>query len=225
MSALRGKIALVTGASRGVGKGVALGLGEAGATVYVMGRTVSEPSAPEQLPGTIHSTAATVTALGGRGIAIRCDHSDDIATQNAFNCVLAEAGRLDILVNSAWGGYERMVENGRFSWPDPFWQQPSWRWDAMFESGVRAAYMASACAARIMIQQRRGLIVNISFWASRKYVGNTAYGAAKAATDKMTRDMARELRDHNVSVAGLYPGLVRTENVMRFAMALDLSRA
>ena len=101
--ALGGKVALVTGASRGVGWGVALGLGEAGATVYVTGRTIEEASAPEQLPGTIHATAAKVTALGGKGIAIRCDHRDDVATQDAFNRVLTEAGRLDILVNSDLG--------------------------------------------------------------------------------------------------------------------------
>lgn len=223
--ALSGKVALVTGASRGVGRGVALGLGEVGATVYVTGRTIDEATAPEQLPGTIHSTAAKVTALGGKGIAIPCDHRDDVATQDAFNRVLTEAGRLDILVNSAWAGYERMIQNGRFTWPDPFWHQPAWRWNAMFDSGVRAAYVASGHAAKVMTQQRNGLIVNISSWASQKYIGNVAYGAAKAATDKMTRDMARELRDYNVSVIGLYPGLVRTENVMRFAEALDLSNS
>jgi dehydrogenase/reductase SDR family member 1 len=225
MPKLKGKVAVVTGASRGVGRGVALGLGEEGATVYVTGRTIDEGSSTSQLPGTIHSAAADVTSRGGKGIAIRCDHRNDAETAEAFKGVLADTGRLDIVVNSAWGGYERMIENGKFTWPAPFWQQPAWRWDAMFGDGVRAAYIASACAAKIMTLQRRGLIVNISFWASQKYIGNVAYGAAKAATDKMTRDMANELRDYSVSVVGLYPGLVRTENVMRFAHSLELSNS
>jgi NAD(P)-dependent dehydrogenase (short-subunit alcohol dehydrogenase family) len=118
-----------------------------------------------------------------------------------------------------------MIEDRRFTWPDPFWQQPAWRWDARFQSGVPAAYLATVLAAKVMTQRRNGLIVNISLWASRKYVGNLGYGAAQAATDKMTRDMARELRDYNVSVVGLYPGLLRTENVMRFAQALDQSNS
>jgi dehydrogenase/reductase SDR family member 1 len=225
MPKLKGKIAVVTGASRGVGKGVALGLGEQGATVYVTGRTVDESSRTSQLPGTIHSAAADVTSLGGKGIAIRCDHGNDAETDEAFKRVFADTGRLDILVNSAWGGYEGLIEDGKFTWPAPFWQQPAWRWDAMFGCGVRAAYIASARAAKIMTWQRRGLIVNISFWASQKYIGNVAYGTAKAATDKMTRDMANELRDYSVSVVGLYPGLVRTESVMRFAHWLDLSNS
>lgn len=161
---------MVNGASRGVGRGVALGLGEAGTTVYVTGRTIDERSSPSQLPGTIYLTAQRVTTLGGRGVAIRCDHRNDAETEEAFNGVLADTGRLDILVNSAWGGYERMIDSGKFTWRDPFWQQPAWRWDAMLEGGVRAACIASGCAARIMTKQRRGLIVNISSWASQKYI-------------------------------------------------------
>ena len=107
-----------------------------------------------------------------------------------------------------------MIENGEFTWPKPFWEQPLWRWDAMFSAGVRAHYHASQLAAPSMIARRRGLIVNISLWAAQKHIGNVAYGVSKAATDKMTADMAVELKPHGVAVVSLYPGLVRTEKVM-----------
>jgi NAD(P)-dependent dehydrogenase (short-subunit alcohol dehydrogenase family) len=209
MPDLSGKVAVVTGATRGVGRGVALGLAEAGATVYSTGRTVAEDSAEDV----------------GRVISVRCDHTDDQEVETAFRRVLDEQGRLDVLVNSAWGGYERMVEDGMFTWAVPFWEQPLWRWDAMFAAGVRASYVSGVYAARVMVKQRRGLIVNISFWAAQKHVGNVAYGASKAATDKMTADMAHELRGHEVAVVSLYPGLVRTEKVMEAAAYLDLSNS
>ena len=225
MRHLGNKVALVTGASRGVGRGVALGLGEAGVTVYVTGRTVEEGLSADGLPGTVHATAAEVTALGGKGIGLPCDQCKDEETEAVFRRIASDAGRIDILVNSAWGGYERMVEDCEFTWTKPFWEQPLRRWDAMFSAGVRACYVASAAAAEMMVRQKNGLIVNISSWASQKHIGNVAYGAAKAATDKMTRDMAQELRPFGVAVVSLYPGLVRTESVMRFAEFLDLSNS
>jgi dehydrogenase/reductase SDR family protein 1 len=209
VSDLSGKVAVVAGASRGVGRGVALGLAETGATVYATGRSVSEE----------------LVGVGGRVIPVRCDHTDDQEVEAAFRRVLDEQGRLDVLVNSVWGGYERMVEDGEFTWARPFWEQPLWRWDAMFAAGVRAAYVSSVHAARAMVKQRGGLIVNISFWAAQKHVGNVAYGVSKAATDKMSADMAHELREHGVAVVSLYPGLVRTEKVMEAAAFLDLSNS
>lgn len=222
MPALSGKIAVVTGASRGVGRGIALGLGEQGATVYITGRTVREGTAP--LPGTVEDAAQAVTDIGGRGIAIACDHSHDHEVEAAFRRILDEQGQIDILVNNAWGGYERMVENGDFTWPHPFWQQPMWRWDVMM-SNVRGFYTASRHAAPGMVARSSGLIVNISFWAAQKYMGNTAYGVAKAATDKLAADMAHELRPHGVAVVSLYPGLVRTESVMENAQFFDMSNS
>ena len=225
MSNLKEKIAVVTGASRGVGKGIALGLGEAGATVYVTGRTTQEGTDIEKLGGTVYATAEEVTAQGGKGIAIACDHRDDLQVENVFQQVAQESGRLDILVNNAWGGYERMEHDGEFTWLKPFWSQPFWRWDAMFQGGVRAAYIASAFATRMMVEQKNGFIVNISFWAAQKYLNNVPYGTAKAAVDKMTADMAHEAEKFNIAVVSLYPGLVRTESILRNAQYFDMSNS
>jgi NAD(P)-dependent dehydrogenase (short-subunit alcohol dehydrogenase family) len=203
---LAGQVALVTGASRGVGRGVATALASAGAAVYATGRTVAAAD--------LHPAV----------VRVACDHTDDGAVERVFTRIDAERGRLDILVNVAWGGYERMVEDGRFTWPAPFWEQPAWRWDAMMAAGVRAAFVASQHAARRMAAARRGLIVHVSHWAARKHIGNVVYGIAKAATDKMASDMAHELKPSGVTVVSLYPGLVRTEAVLA-AGVFDLSNS
>lgn len=222
---LKGKIAVVTGASRGVGKGVALGLGEAGATVYVTGRTIQDKTDAEKLGGTVFETAEAVTAIGGKGIAIPCDHREDSQVEEVFKQVAKKSKRINILVNNAWGGYENMREGRRLTYFKPFWEQPFWRWDAMFDAGVRAAYISSAFAARLMTRKKSGLIVNISFWSAQVYLGNTQYGVSKAAVDKMTEYMARELKKYAVAVVSLYPGLVRTESIMRNAKHFDMSNS
>ena len=209
MPNLKGKVALVTGATRGIGKGVALELAEAGVKVYATGRTITEEAFPS----------------GTQIVPVRCDHTKDSEVEAVFRRIGEAEARLDILVNNVWGGYESMIKNNEFTWTRPFWQQPLWRWDAMFAAGVRAHYVASAHAARIMVAQHSGLIVNISFWAAQKHVGNVAYGVSKAATDKLSADMAHELREFNVAVVSLYPGLVRTEKVMEAAAYLDLSNS
>lgn len=205
---LSDKVAIVTGATRGVGAGVARELAVHGARVFATGRSAADIEYPSE-----------------RIVGMRCDHSDDVQVAAAFATIDREAGRTDILVNAAWGGYERMVDNGEFTWGKPFWEQPLWRWDAMFAAGVRAHYRASQLVARSMVDRNRGLIVNISTWAAQKRIGNVAYGVAKAATDKMTADMAEELAPHGVAVVCLYPGLVRTEKVMEAAQWLDLSNS
>jgi len=226
MNVLQEQVALVTGASRGVGRGIALGLGEAGATVYVTGRERSDAHSEEGLAGTLAETAQAVTERGGRGVALYCDHRDDAQVEAVFERIAEERDRLDMLVNSAWGGYERMVEpEAGYTWEKPFWEQPRWRWDAMFEAGVRAGFVASALATKLMIAQGRGLIVNVSYWAAQKYMANAIYGTAKAATDRFTSDAAHELRPHGVAVVSLYPGMVRTERVLRAAEFLDLSHS
>ncbi|HTE46857.1 MAG TPA: SDR family NAD(P)-dependent oxidoreductase, partial [Gemmatimonadaceae bacterium] len=202
------KVAIVTGATRGVGLGVARELAQSGARVFATGRSAP---AHEHLHVQITS--------------IVCDHRLDAQVETAFDQIRREAGTIDILVNNVWGGYERMVEDGAFTWSKPFWEQPLWRWDAMFGAGVRAHYQASQLAAPTMIAQRRGLIVNVSFWAAQKHIGNVAYGVSKAATDKMSADMAVELKPHGVTVVSLYPGLVRTEKILEAAAYLDLSNS
>lgn len=201
--------ALVTGASRGVGRGVAIELAAQGFTVFATGRSI----AGADLPASV--------------VRIACDHSIDSDTERAFQRIAESGNELDVLVNSAWGGYERMFEDGQFTWGVPFWQQPAHRWSSMMDAGVRAAFVTSAHAAKQMAARGRGLIVNISFWAARKYVGNAIYGIAKAATDKMSSDMAHELRPSGVAVVSLYPGLVRTEAVMQAASGgwLDISNS
>jgi len=201
-----GRVAMVTGASRGVGRGVAAELARSGYRVFATGRSVLQAD----LPSGVHR--------------LTCDHTDDAQVEAAFESVRDEAGRLDVLVSSAWGGYERMVEDGRFTWADPFWLQPTWRWAAMMDAGVRSAFMASRWAVPMMIEGGGGLVVHVSYWAARKYLGNVIYGVAKAATDKMAADMAHDLTEHHVAVVSMYPGLVRTEAVLS-AAALDLSNS
>src|SRR5262249_1497030 len=157
-------------------RGVAAFLRQAGATVYATGRSVA--------------TAELDPSI----VRLPCDHTDDEAVHRAFDRIAAEQGALHILVNNVWGGYEQMVDgNGRFTWALPFWEQPIARWDLMIDAGVRAAFVASQHAARLMTAARRGVIANISFWAAQKYLGNVVYGIAKAATDKLTADCAHEL--------------------------------
>jgi NAD(P)-dependent dehydrogenase (short-subunit alcohol dehydrogenase family) len=208
VKSLNDQVAVVTGGTFGVGRGIARALADEGARVFVTGRSVRE-DAP---------TDAHV-------IAIRCDHRVDDEVTAAFDLVARETEGIDILVNNVWGGYERMVEDGAFTWGKPFWEQPLWRWDAMFSAGVRAHYHASQLAAKTMVARRRGLIVNISTWSAQKHIANVAYGVSKAATDKMAADMAVELRPHGVTAVSLYPGLVRTEKVMEAAAWLDLSNS
>jgi dehydrogenase/reductase SDR family member 1 len=225
MKSLDGKVALVTGASRGIGKGIALELGEAGATVYLTGRTVEEGQAAVDLPGTIHQTAEEVSQRGGTAVAVRCDHVNDEEVKDLFQRIQVEQGHLDILVNNVWGGYEHFNDGTEFWKEKGFWTAPLARWDKMFQAGVRAHYVASVLAAPLMIAQHSGLIVNISFFAAQRDNFGVAYGVAKAADDRMAACMAHELREHNVAVVSLYPGLVRTESVMKAAQYFDLSNS
>ncbi|MBF6170979.1 SDR family NAD(P)-dependent oxidoreductase [Nocardia blacklockiae] len=203
-AALSGVVAVVTGASRGVGKGIALELGAAGATVYLTGRT----TAPGPLPGTIGETAQEVTALGGTGIAVPCDHHDDEQVAALFARIAAERGHLDLLVNNV------------FSAPDlapwlhrPFWELPVRAWDQVLGIGLRSHYVAALYAAPLLFESPRPgrLIVNISSSGAVSYGHNVVYGVGKAGLDKMTADMAVELRPRGVAVVSLWPGLVRTE--------------
>jgi NAD(P)-dependent dehydrogenase (short-subunit alcohol dehydrogenase family) len=207
---LSGVVAIVTGASRGVGKGIATELGAAGATVIVTGRSSrAAGGTTEDLPGTVEETAELVTAAGGTGVAVCCDHFDDGRVAALFERVEQAYGRLDLLVNNAWAGYERATQ-ARFD--APFWQQPAWRYD-LFAASLRAQYVASQHAARLMTAARRGLIVSLSYTDGDTYLGQVAYDTCKIAANRQAYGMAVELRRHGVSALSLLPGFVRTERV------------
>jgi dehydrogenase/reductase SDR family protein 1 len=211
---LAGRVAVVTGASRGVGKGIALGLGEAGATVYVTGRSL-DPSADPR--GSLAGTAAEIDALGGAGIPVQCNHADDGEVEAVFARVRAEQGRLDVLVNNVMSTPQRrdLPAGARSQWDlHPFWEMPVTFWDAFHTVGLRSHYVASAFAAPLLIESGGGLIVSISAPGSRRYVGNIPYGVGKAGVEKLASDMAEELRPHNVASVSLWPGFIRTEDVL-----------
>jgi NAD(P)-dependent dehydrogenase (short-subunit alcohol dehydrogenase family) len=212
-SDLTGRVALVTGASRGVGRGIARGLGEAGATVYVTGRTVEEGQSAARLPGNVHATAAEVTELGGVGIAAPCDAGNDDQLAEVVSQVAQEKGRLDVLVNCAWGGYERFTDGSTFN-PGPFWEQPLGLWDSMHRIGLRSHYVTTALAAPLMIRSGHGLVATLSSFAGQVVVPPVPYGVAHAAIDRLARDMAEEFRPHRIASVSLYPGLVLTESVL-----------
>jgi NAD(P)-dependent dehydrogenase (short-subunit alcohol dehydrogenase family) len=206
MTALTGKVALVTGASRGIGKGIALALADAGATVYVTGRTAAEGE--HELAGTIHQTAADVTARGGTGIAVPVDHGNDADVVTLFEQIRDEYDRLDILVNNAFALPDDLTD------PEPFWEKPVSNWQ-MVDVGVRSNFTAARHAAQIMVPQRSGLIVATSGYVGATYTYGVVFGLAKAAVDRMARDMAVELQPHNVASVSLWQGLTMTERAQR----------
>jgi dehydrogenase/reductase SDR family member 1 len=205
VSGLAGTVAIVTGASRGVGKGCALELGAAGATVYVTGRSVDESDHP--LPGTVGATVHAIGAAGGTAVAVAVDHRDDHAVTELFERVDAEQGRLDVLVNNAFL-IPKELTSGL-----PFWEVPISNWDDMVDVGTRSAYVASVHAARRMVPAGAGLIVNVSSSGAEEYAWHVAYGVGKCALDRLTADTGIELGRHGVSVVSVWPGFVRTERI------------
>lgn len=206
MSLTEQPVVVVTGASRGAGKGIALALGGKGAIVYVTGRTLNEGDAP--LPGTVQATADEINQRGGVGIAVICDHSDDEQVKQLFEQVEREQGRLDILVNNALLVPEGLVEKG------PFWQKPLALQDIL-NVGMRSTYVASYYAAPLLVKSGGGLVVNTSSFGGRCYMHGPAYGAGKAAVDKMAHDMAVDFKPFNVAVISLWMGLLKTERTTR----------
>jgi NAD(P)-dependent dehydrogenase (short-subunit alcohol dehydrogenase family) len=214
MQDLHGKVALVTGASRGAGRGIAVTLGEKGATVYVTGRSVRGQQTRPDLPHTtIEDTATHVTTQGGLGIPVRCDHTVDEQVAALFQHIRRDQGRLDILVNNAWAGYEEYGSDKAFD--VVFWEQPLWRWDKMFTGGVRAHFTASRLAVPLMLPQGHGLIVNTTFWDRGKCLSNLPYDLAKTTINRMAYVMGLELRPFNIAALALAPGWMRTESILR----------
>jgi NAD(P)-dependent dehydrogenase (short-subunit alcohol dehydrogenase family) len=203
MGALSGKVAVVTGASRGIGKGIACALAHEGATVYVTGRTVDAGAHP--LPGTLGETVAEVNARGGRGVAVQMDLADDAQIAAVFEQVARDEGRLDILVNNAMAIPDSMTQRVGF-WEKPL--EDEW---TIFDTGLRAAFIASWHAARIMVPQGSGLIASLSGYVGVTYTYDVVFGTTKTALDRMMRDMAHELKSHGVAAVSLWQGFTYTE--------------
>jgi len=220
VGALDGRTAIVAGGSRGVGRGCALELAAAGATVYILGRTLEEGDGA--LPGSLRRTAAEAEALGGVAIPVVCDLRSDDEIAAVFARVQRERGSLDVLVNSAFDLPEGCGNE------DPFFSTPISYWDDMLSIGARSAYVTTWHAAQIMITQGRGTIANISSQGSREYFVHVTYGVSKSALDRITRDCGRELKEHGIAVVSLWPSFVLTERILAFdavEWGLDLEGA
>lgn len=223
MTLLCDRIAIVTGASRGGGRGIAVELGAAGATVYVTGRTSRSAPPPDYsrflaqghlsaMPGTIEDVADEVSAAGGRGIAVRCDHSDVAQVRALIARVERDHGRIDLLVNNAWGGHETLTHDALNA---PFWEQSLDHWQSMFDHGVKNHVIACHVAAPVFVRQQRGLIVTTTFWDRGHYIkGNLFYDLAKATMNRFAYDLAEELRPHGVTSLAVAPGWMRTELIL-----------
>jgi len=206
---LNAKVALVTGASRGIGRGIAIALGQAGALVYITGRSSNAENTTEPFAGGLVETKYAVEKAGGICIAVPTDHSDDEQVKSLFDQINSEQkGQLDLLVNNAYGGLRSLREaNGK-----PFWESDPSLWDACNRVGLRSHYVASHWAAKMMIQRKQGLIITISSWGGLAPIFGVAYGTGKSACDRLAADMAVELKPFNVASISLWPGIVGTEH-------------
>lgn len=216
MKNLEDKVALVTGATRGIGKGIALGLAEAGATVYITGRSLNNSG--NAVSGSLSETQSAIDEIGGICIPVQVDHSDDEQVRLLFERIQDEQhGQLDLLVNNAYSGVQAI----RNAFGQPFWDCEPNIWDASNNVGLRSHYIASVFAARMMTKRNSGLICTISSWGSMSYIFNTAYGVGKAACDRLASDMAVELKPHNVASVSVWPGIVGTELFSSFASEMN----
>lgn len=206
------RVVVVTGASRGAGKGIALALGTPGTTVYVTGRTRNDGDAP--LPGSVGQTALEINERGGRGVAVHVDHNDDSQVEALFNQVREEHGRLDILVNNAYMIHENLTTEG------PFWEKPLDMLQ-MMDVGLRSSYVASWYAAPLLLKSQRGFVVNTSSAGGSCYMHGPVYGFVKAGVDKMAHDMAVDFKPHNVAAMSIWMGLLRTERTQHLFESTD----
>jgi len=211
---LSGRVALVTGSSKNIGKGMALEVGAAGATVYLTARTLDDT--PGELASLLR-TAAEIDKLGGEAVPLRCDHTVDGDVERVFDEIASRHGRLDLVVNVASPDFSSMVGK-------PFWELPFDDMSRCLDIGPRSNFVTTALAARMMIPQRSGLVINISSHGAESYLLSVPYGVGKGAIDKLTRDTAAELREHNVAVVSLWPGLVLTEGLLSNAIVEDDGR-
>ncbi|CAN7550154.1 SDR family NAD(P)-dependent oxidoreductase [Rossellomorea sp. LjRoot5] len=208
MKSLAGKVALVTGGSRGAGRAIAIELGKAGATVYVTGRS-TKGNVTQNFPGTIDDTAAQIDEAGGTGIAVRCDHTIDAETKEVIEQIREEQGKLDILINNVWGAHDIGVN------PGAFWEQSLENWDTMFTAGVRAQLATNHFAIPLLRENKEALIVHTTFWDEGKYTGQFYYDLAKNALIRMAYGLSEELKKDGIAVMAVSPGFMRTELVLK----------
>ena len=216
MSDLKGKVVLVTGATRGVGKGIAVGIAEAGATIYITGRTL-KPNASKKLSGSLEETQQAIENAGGKCIPVQVDHADDEQVRSLFERIRDEHGQLDLLVNNVFSGVRAIKD----AYGKPFWQSEPQVWDAVNNVGLRSHYVCSVFAARLMSNRNSGIICTISSWGSMSYIFGAAYGAGKSACDRLAADMAVELEPDNIASISIWPGIVGTEQIIDFAGQTD----
>ncbi|TCW41170.1 NAD(P)-dependent dehydrogenase (short-subunit alcohol dehydrogenase family) [Laceyella sacchari] len=207
LAPLTEKVALVTGGSRGAGRGIAVELAKAGATVYVTGRSLDQND-PDQ-PGTLNETISLMTAAGGKGIPVQCDHTRDADTEAVIKRIRREQGRLDILVNNVWGGNQLPITS------EPFWEQSLQHWDHMFTAGVRAQLATNHFAIPLLREGMGGIIIHTTFWDQDKYIGHLYYDLAKNALIRMAYGLSIELKADGIAVLAVSPGWMRTELVLK----------
>jgi len=207
----RGKVVLVTGASRGVGRGIAIELGRAGAIVYITGRTFDENDKNE-LPGTLSETAKIIRELGGVCIPVKCDHANDEEVKAVFDKIEKEQLKLDVLVNNVFNIPDKAKQS------PPFWEQEVSVYDSYMDVGARSHYVAAKYAVPLMLKNKdekvKGIIVNISSAGGKYYIFNVSYGTCKSALERMSKDMAYELKREGICCLSLWPGLVKTERMI-----------
>jgi NAD(P)-dependent dehydrogenase (short-subunit alcohol dehydrogenase family) len=209
---LNGRVALVTGASRGAGRGIATALGTEGATVYVTGRSTRARPAVAECPHAVEDTAEEVAAAGGRGVAVPCDHTDDAQVRTVFERIRSEQGRLDVLVANAWGGYMPYQEHNDW-FRHPFWEQSMDRWDGMFAAGLRSHMATCLFGFPLLREAGYGLAVLTTFTRGRRYLGNVFYDVAKNATCRLVSALAEETKDTDLAVIGVSPGWMAVERM------------
>ncbi|MGQ4649764.1 SDR family NAD(P)-dependent oxidoreductase [Lyngbya aestuarii] len=221
MKHLEGKITLVTGATRGLGKGIAIGLGEAGATVYITGRTLESSNPADGISGSLQDTQSAVEEAGGVCIPVQVDHSDDQQVRLLFERIQDEYGQLDLLVNNVYSGVQALRDTNGQS----FWESEPSFWDACNNVGLRSHYVASVFAARMMTQHQQGIICTLSSWGGLSYIFGVPYGVGKSACDRLAAEMAVELKPHHVASLSIWPGIVGTEHMSQLAAQMSESSA
>ena len=212
MPRLSGKIALVTGASRGAGRGIATELGVEGATVYVTWRSSRERSAVVEFPHSVEDTADEVTAVGGRGIAVICDHTDDLQVRSLFDQIRIDSGHLDVLVANAWGGYMPYPEHNEW-FSQSFSEQSMDRWDGMFTAGLRSHFSSCLYGLPLLQESGYGLAVLTTFTRGRRYLGNAFYDVAKNAVCRLVSALANETKESDLAIVGVSPGWMTVERM------------